>query len=101
MIKRVDLRLNAENPREAEIMQKIDNRNQNRYRYPKDYIIQALYEFENRRYEEHILRKILQEELEKVKHGENHQELVEAKLEEDKEKVEIKMDPDLMKYLGR
>lgn len=102
MIKRFELRFNSENPREAEIMQKIEDRDQNMYRHPKDYIIQALYELENKKYKEQVLRRIIQEELEKAKQRPDYQDTVEERCEEDMVKTDkkIEMDPDLLKYLG-
>ncbi len=94
MIKRIDLRLNLDNPKEMEILQKIENRNQSLYRNPKDYIIQALYAFENKNYEEQTQSEILREELEKVKRERSNQKMVE------KAEMKVEIDPDIWKFLG-
>ena len=95
-IYRIQVRICTDDPRQAEIIKKIHDRNTVIHRTINDYILHALYEFEDQNKKEETLRRILREELQ------NSMSAVltkEAMYDEEDEKEENNLCPELPTYI--
>ena len=105
-IYRTQVRLYMDDPKEAEIVKKIKERNKVLHKSINDYIIHALYEFENKEIKEKFLRQILKEELQNLRlpvlpdeEREKEEDCGEEKPEE--EQVFSGIHPDILGLLGK
>lgn len=91
-IYRIQVRICADDPRQAEIIKKIHDRNTVIHRTISDYILHALYEFEDQNKKEETLRRILREELQNSRSAVLTKEAMHDK---DDEKEENNLCPEL------